>query len=204
MNFSSYLERIKPGETVLIEHTSISPHPLLFYEIGSSVGWDNLLVIDILDSTLPILRRLRLSGREVPENEIARIKAGGTSLWGKLVIEVNPHKDPGIFMSRFVSNVLNYYRRHKNVTTIIVNPERIIPLQDNRPSFVLYLTNVAAEFLGNTDRKTFYFVNYELAHRGYLALLEEIFTRVLRVEDGSVEILKSLNLEEEGTRLQLE
>ncbi|WP_054839546.1 DUF257 family protein [Thermococcus sp. JCM 11816] len=206
MKFGEYLETLRPGESVLVEHTSISPYPVLFYEIGKNSGWDNILVIDIIDSALPVLRWLKFAGLDVPEKSIARIKAGGTSEWGgRIVIDVDPHKDPGIFMSKFLSNLLSYYRANKNVTTIIMNPpERIIPpLQDNRPSFVLYLANAAAGFLGNPHRKTFYFVNYELAHKGYLALLEEAFTRVLRMEGSSVRILKSLNLDEEGTTLQL-
>lgn len=84
MKFGEYLETLRPGESVLVEHTSISPYPVLFYEIGKNSGWDNILVIDIIDSALPVLRWLKFAGLDVPEKSIARIKAGGTSEWGGL------------------------------------------------------------------------------------------------------------------------
>jgi hypothetical protein len=140
LKFSEYLRNITPGESILIEHTSTSAYPLLFYEIGRNKNWKNVLIVDLLDSALPILRWLKFAGLEVPTDKLDRIKAGGTSEWGNKIAEVDPHKDPGIFMSRFLNVLLSYYNTHKNVTTVIVNPERLVPLHENRASFVLYVS----------------------------------------------------------------
>ncbi|ASJ01643.1 DUF257 family protein [Thermococcus gorgonarius] len=203
MKFSEYIKTITPGESVLIEHSAVSLYPLLFYLIGQEKEWKNILVIDVLDSALPVFRQLKAANLDVPLEKLDRVKAGGTSEWGKKILEVDPHEDPGIFMTRFLSKLTRYYHENKGVTTFIINPERVIPLQDNKPSFILYLANTAAGFLGDPSRTTFYFVNFEIANRKYLALLEECFTRVLRInERGEIKILKSINTDEEGNILE--
>jgi hypothetical protein len=58
--------------------------------------------------------------------------------------------------------------------------------------------------LGNPSRVLFDFSNFELTNKGYLAFLEEIATRVFRIEEkDKLSLVKSLNIEEEGTILQL-
>ncbi|WP_167909982.1 DUF257 family protein [Thermococcus sp. Bubb.Bath] len=203
MKFRDYIGGINAGESILVEHTSTSPYPLLFYEIGRSRGWENLLIIDLLDSALPILRWLKFAGLDVSLDKLDRIKAGGTSEWGNKIAEVDPHKDPGIFMNRFLKVLVDYYKTHKNVTTIIVNPERLVPLHENRASFVLYVSLIRSELLGNPSRVLFDFSNFELAHSGYLALLKEIATRVFRIEEGGkLTLMKSIDPEEDGTLLE--
>jgi hypothetical protein len=204
LKFIDYIGTINAGESILIEHTSTSPYPLLFYEIGRSRGWENILVVDLLDSALSVLRWLKFAGFDVPVDKLKRIKAGGTSEWGNKIAEVDPHKDPGIFMSRFLRVLLDYYKTHKNVTTVILNPEKLVPLQENRASFVLYISLIRSELLGNPSRVLFDFSNFELANRGYLALLEEISTRVFRIEEkGKLTLLKSIDPGEDGTPLEL-
>jgi hypothetical protein len=204
LRFSDCIKEIKAGESILIEHTSVSPYPVLFYEIGRVKEWKNILIVDILDSALPVLRWLKFAGLKVPVEKLDRIKAGGTSEWGNKIGEVNPHKDPGIFMNNFLRILQDYYRTHENVTTVIFNPERLVPLHDNRASFVLYVSLIRSEFLGNPSRVLFDFSNFELAHPSYLALLEEISTRVFRIEGkGKLTLLKSTDPEEEGTPLEL-
>ncbi len=203
MRFEEYLGTIKPGESVLIEHTSLSKHPVIFHLIGTNYGWNNMLVIDIIDSLMPILRWLSISGTSVPDN-IARIRAGGTSQWGRVILEVDPHKDPGIFLSRFTQKLREHYSKNPETVTVILNPERLIPLQNNNRRFILALSNLASAFVGNSKRITFYFVNREMVEGMYLALLEEAFTRVLIVKnDGRVLIAKSPHLEEEGMSLEI-
>ncbi|KQH81919.1 DUF257 family protein [Thermococcus thioreducens] len=203
MKFKEYIKTIQPGESVLIEHTSLSKHPLLFYAIGETCGWNRVLIVDVIDSVLPILRWLRLSGLQVPK-DTPRVKAGGVSKWGRLLLEVDPHKDPGIFLSKFTQKLKEYYLKNPGTVTVILNPERMIPLQGNNRRFILSLANLASAFLGNSTRTTFYFVNYEMVERMYLALLEEAFTRVLIVKnEGRVLIAKSPHLEEEGMSLEI-
>ncbi|ASJ09840.1 hypothetical protein A3L12_00235 [Thermococcus sp. P6] len=191
MKFGEYLRGIEKGESVLIEHTSLSNHPLLFHTIGETYGWEKILVVDIIDSLLPVLGWLNAAGLQVPMS-IARIKAGGISNWGRVVLELNPHKDPGIFLTIFTKKLKEYYSENPGTVTVILNPERVIPIQGGDRRLILSLANLASAFLGNPNRKTFYFVNREIADRSYLALLEETFTRVLVVEnDGKTRIAKS-------------
>ncbi|NJE11033.1 DUF257 family protein [Thermococcus sp. MAR1] len=201
MRFSEYLSRIGPGETVLIEHTSLSPYPRLFHAIGSVHGWEKVLLIDILDSTMSAIRWLRLAGFTVPQHT-KRIKAGGMSEWGEVLFEVDPYKDPGIFLSRLSKWLRDYYSKNPGTIAIIMNPERLIPLQNNNPRFVVSLTNLSVAFIGNSNKKAFYFVNTDLADKRYVALLEEAFTRVIRIGDeGKTVIVKSPG-EEEGASLE--
>jgi hypothetical protein len=204
LKFSEYLGKVKNGENVLIEHSSMAPYPLLFHIIGKEKRWERILVVDVLDSAMPILRWLRKAGINVPTEKIDRIKAGGTSRWGDEIIEVDPHKDPEIFMTRLLIKLKEYYRTHENVATFVVNPERVAVLHDESPRIIEYLANTYASFLGTPSRTVFYFVNFQLANSRYLALLEEASTRVLRIEEGGkFTVLKSIDLEEEGTYLEL-
>lgn len=201
MRFSEYLSRIVQGENVLIEHTSLSPYPRLFYAIGNSYGWERVLLIDILDSSMPVIRWLRLVGFTVPQHT-KRIKAGGISEWGEVLFEVDPHKDPGIFLSRFSNWINGYYSKNSGTVSVVMNPEKLIPLQTNNPRFIISLANLGVAFIGNPTRKTFYFVNTDLADRRYVALLEEAFIRVIRIgDDGKTVIVKSPE-DDEGASLE--
>ena len=203
MNFDEYLSNISPGESVLIEHTSLSTYALAFYAIGERYGWDRVLLVDVIDSSLPVIRWLRLSGLSVPA-DVMRIKAGGVSNWGRVLLEVDPHKDPGIFLSKFSRKIREVYAQNEYTVTVIMNPERLIPLQNGNRSFMLTLANMASAFIGNPNRVTFYFVNRDMAEDRYRALLEEAFTRVLTFTGPEeLRILKSPNMGEEGTVLKL-
>ncbi|NJE61759.1 DUF257 family protein [Thermococcus sp. 21S7] len=203
MRLAEYLNRVEWGENVLVEHTSLSSYPLIFHTIGETYGWERILIVDVLDSIMPVLRWLRLSGIRIPEN-IRRIKVGGNSGWGEVVFEVDPHKDPGIFLNRLSANVREYYQKNPKTVSILMNPEKMIPLHSNNPRFILTLANLGYAFLGNQIRKTFYFVNLDLADRRYVAILEESFIRVIRIhDDGRVLLLKSPQVEEEGRTLEL-
>ncbi|AIU69368.1 hypothetical protein TEU_02855 [Thermococcus eurythermalis] len=203
MDFKEYLSRISPGESVLIEHTSLSAYPLAFYRIGEKYGWDRILLIDVIDSSLIVLRWLRLSGSGVPTN-IRRIKVGGVSSWGNVVLDVNPYNDPGIFMSKVTKTVQRLYSKNDFTVALIMNPERLVPLQNGDRSFILALADMASAFLGNPRKVAFYFINGEIADKGYLALLEEAFTRVLAfTEKTKLTVLKSLEIGEEGREIEL-
>jgi hypothetical protein len=202
MKLTDYLRTIKLGENVLVEHTSLSGYPEIFYLIGETHGWEKVLLVDIMDSSLTVLRWISISGRKIPEN-IVRLKAGGYSDWGKVLLTIDPHKDPGIFLSRFDRTVREYYSRHPNTVTIALNPERLIPLQNNDPQFILALAIFSAGFTG-LPRRSFHFVNVDIADRRYVALLEEAFIMILRIEgDEKVLVVKSPVREEEGTELEL-
>jgi hypothetical protein len=202
MKLSDYLKRVEWGENVLIEHTSLSAYPRVFYAIGETYGWDNILTVDVLDSIMPVWRWLRLANVDVPYY-VKRVKVGGTSEWGNIVFEVDPHKDPGIFLNRLSSMIKEYYSENPKTVSILMNPEKLIPLQNNNPRFILSLANLGYAYLGNPTRKTFYFVNVDLADSGYVAILEEAFIRVIRVlDDGSIVVAKSPRIKEEGTRLK--
>ncbi|WP_297437853.1 DUF257 family protein [Thermococcus sp.] len=88
------------------------------------------------------------------------------------------------------------------MNSIIVNPERVIPLHGMSPRLILSMADLAAVFLGNRNRSVYYFINHETADRRYLHLLEEIFTRVLRLEGEKLIVEKSPNAEE-GTKLEI-
>ncbi|WP_456366478.1 DUF257 family protein [Thermococcus sp.] len=204
MKFSEYIGGVKAGENVLIEHTSLSAYPVLFYLIGKTYGWGRLIMVDVIDSSLPILRWARHAGVELPSG-LARIKAGGTSEWGRIILELDPHRDPGIFLTKFEGFIKGYYEEHsgEEMVTVIMNSERLVPIQNNRRGFILILTNFATSFIGNPGRRLFFFVNIDLADGRYVALLEEAFTRVIRIDDKVPRVLKSPNSGEEGKELKL-
>ena len=204
MKLSEYMRNVIPGDMILIEHPSISLAPRVFHVITRSAGRDNLFIIDVLDSALTLKKELELAGVDVSYLEKApRLMGSGKSKWGRVVMSIDVHSDPGIFMSKFERFSKKYYSEHPGVNTIIVNPERIIPLHHMSPRFVLSLADLAAVFLGNRNRNVYYFVNCETADRRYLSLLEEVFTKVLRLKGRRLTVEKSPRPEEEGLELEL-
>lgn len=204
MRFSEYLRLIKPGEIVLLEHTSLSPYHFMLHAIGETYGWESVLVVDVIDSIIPVVRWAMLSGREIPA-DVKRIKVGGVSDFGNVILEIDPHKDPGIFMTRFSRYLRELYSSSSGgrpLVTVIMNPERVIPMQNNDPRFILSLTGLAVTFLGNPIRRAFYFVNSDMAYPRYVFLLEELSTRVIRIDDsGKISVVKSPVVEEEDSIL---
>ncbi|ALM76162.1 DUF257 family protein [Thermococcus barophilus] len=202
LSLNEYLNKIKAGEVVLVEHSSISKHPAVFYAIGRTYGWENLLVIDVIDSILPIVRSLTLSKIEIPQN-IARIKIGGTSNWGKIITEIDPHTDPGIFLSKFAWHRNSYCAKREKTITVTLNFERLIPIQEMSRYFTLLLSNLEASYLGDPRGIVFHFINYEVSERGYTSMLEEIATRILRITGWEILIRKSPQLHEENQKLKM-
>lgn len=126
LKFGEYLEILRLGESVFVEYIFILFYLVFFYEIGKNSGWDNILVIDIIDFVFFVLRWFKFVGLDVFEKSIVRIKVGGILEWGRIVIDVDLYKDLGIFMSKFFLNFFSYYCVNKNVMMIIMNFERII------------------------------------------------------------------------------
>ena len=204
MKLSEYLRNVVPGDMVLIEYPSISLVSTVFHVITGAIGRDNIFIIDILDGVLSIKKELELSGVDTSYLEKApRLTGSGRSKWGSIIASIDVHSDPGIFLSKFERFSKEYYSEHPGVNSIIVNPERVIPLHHTNHRLVLSLIDLAAVFLGNRNRNVYYFVNCETADSRYLGMLEEIFTRVLRLEGRRITVEKSLDPGEEGLELEI-
>ncbi|RLF90967.1 hypothetical protein DRN82_02805 [Thermococci archaeon] len=203
MEIEEYVRLAKPGEIVLVEYSSLSPYPEIFYKIGEG-RWERLVVTDFLDSGLHVIRWLKFSGKEIPTEKIKRIKVGGSSRWGKIILDMDPYKDPVVLMINFFKTLVSTYKEVPGAIAVTLNHEKLLARYDYDPYLLNEVLAVPTTLIGNPLRTAFVFMNYELTEKRYLALFEEIATRVLRVEDdGTVKVLKSINLEEEGLEMKV-
>ncbi|AFK23188.1 DUF257 family protein [Pyrococcus sp. ST04] len=202
MNISEILNSINPGEIVLIEHTSLSPYPIVFSEVLKNSK--NTLIIDFLDSSLYVIRWLKFAGYEIPE-KLKRIKIGGTSKWGNVIAEIDPYKDPLVLVTKFITEIMKVYKENPNTTTIVLNHEKLLGLYNYDQYLVLEVLSIPTSLIGNPLRRAFVFMNYELTEPKYLALFEEVATRVIRIGNkGEVKIIKSIRPEEEDIVFKLQ
>ncbi|ASJ16274.1 hypothetical protein A3L04_03885 [Thermococcus chitonophagus] len=203
MNIGEYLKGIKPGEIVLVEHSSLSPYPEVLYEICKD-RWDKVILTDFLDSGVHVLRHLKYSGKNIPIDKIKRIKVGGYSKWGRVILDMDPYKDPVVLMINFFKTLVATYKEVDKAIAIVLNHEKLLARYEYDPYLLNEVLAVPTTLIGNPLRTAFVFMNYELTEKRYLALFEEIATRIIRVDDsGIAKVVKSIDLSEEGRELKV-
>ncbi|MFA4639405.1 DUF257 family protein [Pyrococcus kukulkanii] len=203
MEIGEYLRKAKPGEIVLIEYSSLSPYPEVLYEIGKD-RWNKVILTDFLDSGIHVLRYLKYSGKDIPLDEIKRIKVGGSSKWGRIILDMDPYKDPVVLMINFFKTLVAKYKEINGVIAIVLNHEKLLARYEYDPYFLNEVLAVPTTLIGNPLRTAFVFMNYELTEKRYLALFEEIATRIIKIDNsGIAKVAKSIDLSEEGREFKV-
>ncbi|WP_232462909.1 DUF257 family protein [Thermococcus sp. P6] len=191
------LSGIRPGESVLVEHSPVaSPEILLYVLMEEYLKAGNYIIIDdIADTFREYVTRLELMGLNTGHlMEIPVIKIGGRHNFGNVVGRVDVEK---------YSLNFDYYREaYEKVApeTVVFNPvlgiHRLFMAFGRNESIRLIRT--ISNFVGDKSRLAFYFINGEVVERrspDLLPLLEEIFTTVLRWEliegEYRVKVVKS-------------
>jgi len=178
------LSGIRPGESVLVEHSPIaSPEILLYVLIEEYLKAGSYIIIDdVVDTFREYATRLELMGLNTGRlMEIPVIKVGGRYGFGNVVGRVDVEK---------YSLNFDYYREvYEKVApeTVVFNPvlgtHRLF-MAFGRDESIRLIRNIS-NFVGNKSRFAFYFINREVMEKrspDLLPLLEEIFTTVLRWE----------------------
>ncbi len=191
---------LRPGETVLIEYEPASSPELLFYllfQYCKSKGID-LIVDDIGDTLIEFMTRLKLTGLATPELEKTDVmKIGGYRNIGRLIGAIELDRYTLDF--KYYEKIYDKWQAGKGTVFNPVLGMHKIFMMSERNEAIRLVRNIS-EFVGNTARIAFYFINQKTLQEStpeVLYLLEEISTSILKwerkCESATLRVIKASN-----------
>jgi len=208
----SILLGLRPGETVLVEYSSVSsPELLLYFMISKcSERGVQVLIDDISDTFSEYVTRLDLMGLDTEGIlKVPIIKIGGSRELGNVLGRVEVDKYALDF--KYYWAIHEKYRRTL-LKGVICNP--VLGIHKLFATFsehdAIRLVRNISTFLGKKSRFALYFINLNVMEKGapdLLSLLEETASTVLRWDfDGSeyrLSVIKAANYSIVGSKAYL-
>ncbi|KPU62618.1 hypothetical protein EP1X_07940 [Thermococcus sp. EP1] len=200
---------IKYGETVLIEHDSVTSPVLGFYHL---ISWarekgNTVVVDDVLDTLYMYKIHLELAGFDTSIlDELKVIKAGGRLEVGQILGRISL-KEPSIRESEY-RRIFKSISPNDKVVNPVLGFEKLLLIADSKQD-TLTTMNTVLSFTG-TKRIAFYFITTDLLEKSVpyaLLLFENMATTVIKVtkEDRrfSFNVVKSVNNEIDGMEVMI-
>ncbi|WP_435372001.1 DUF257 family protein [Thermococcus alcaliphilus] len=207
---ASLLDKLKFGETALIEHNSLTTPVNLLAAIVSWAGEKNypVLIDDVLDTLYIYAQHMELGGIDTEIlNNVLVIKLGGVRNVGNVVGRV-PLKEP-LIQEREYAKVANSFFEQGKVVNPVLGFEKTLFLTDSKRDLLISI-NAVLSHLGDKRRIAFHFVNKDILEGpefNPLPFLEELATTVFRVKrtEGKIRlaVVKSINNELTGKEIIL-
>lgn len=205
------LDKLKFGETVLIEHDSLTTPITLLAAIVSWAREKNypVLIDDFLDTLYIYAQHMELGGIDSEIlNNVLVIKLGGVKNVGNVVGRV-PLKEP-LIQEREYAQVANSLFEQGKIINPVLGFEKTLFLTDSKRDLLTSI-NAVLSHLGDKRRIAFHFVNKDILEGGLefnpLPFLEELATTVFRVKraEGKIRltVVKSINNELTGKEIIL-
>lgn len=198
-NFLSILEKLKFGETVLVEYSSKAPIYLLFHEL---IKWSRennypVLVDDFLDTLHMYKSQMEIAGIDTSLlNDLNVIKIGGAINIGNVLGRV-PITESTV-LEREYDKIFEKLPEEKMIN-LVLGFDKLFILHSERKEFIPSIYGVL-KYLGNKKRIAFYFINADLIKSAVpeiLPIMEEISTAVVSIEEKDgfrINLLKPLNI----------
>lgn len=199
--FGFIFSKMRAGETVLIEYTSVSSPEILLYVMEKYCRQNSIpMIIDDVADTLPeFLTRLELIGLPIDGfGDISVIKIGGHRSGGKVVGRIE--------IEKYSLNLQYYDLIYERVlpSKLVYNPVlgiyRLFLISIEEYGGNIRLLKNISKYVGNKTRIAFYFIPRDLMRSKFpelLYLFEEIATSVMHWErSGStykLKVIKSAN-----------
>jgi len=203
-NTKAIWDNLKPGETVLIEHSSRVEPTLLFHDL---LKWANekgypVVIDDVLDTLYGYRIHIKLAGLE--ENildGVKVIKIGGNIDVGQVIKRLEI-KEP-VIQARGYKNTLNSLLNELSIEKTVIVPvlgfEKLFLLADSVRD-ILNIVHEVRCFIGDERRIELYFVNTDVLERTLsvsLPLLEELASTIIEVDTKGgfykFSVVKSVN-----------
>ncbi|USG99846.1 DUF257 domain-containing protein [Thermococcus argininiproducens] len=206
---SKIWDSIKWGESVLIEHDSLTSPVAGFYHL---LTWSkrkdyDILIDDVLDTLYLYKTHLELAGFDTSIlNDIKVIKAGGRFEVGQVLdrIAIN---EPVIRESEY-KKILDSVSIGDKVINPVLGFEKLLLLAESKQDSLATI-NTVLSFTG-TKRIAFYFANISLLKTGTphtLPLFEEVVTTVIKIRKKgrklSFSVVKSINNKIDGLEVTI-
>lgn len=207
---NALLERLKFGETVLLEHNSLTtPARGLYYLVKWAQEKNYQIIIDdVLDTLYLYSIQIKLSGLDPSIlDSVNVIKEGGRIEVGNVVKRL-PIKEAGIQEKEY-AKVFDPLLEQGRIINPVVGTEKLLLLSPSKRE-ILTILNTILSYTGNEKRIAFYFINTDLLEKSnpcVIPMLEEIATTVIKVSKQGREtlfsVVKSVNNEIDGKEIKL-
>ena len=183
------LDKIRFGETILLEYSSPVWPPLAFYFIAKAtlkLG-DSLIIDDIKDTLYSYMVQLELAGVDMDflnDERVLVIKVGGQKFVGNVVARVELASDFYLHRQRYREAFNRVLNMGGSFTDIVLGFDRRIATVSSPYERFLFAYD-RVHYLGNRKRVAVYIVNRELLkeYNFILPFLEEISTSVVLLEE---------------------
>ncbi|NJE09044.1 hypothetical protein E3E31_11025 [Thermococcus sp. M39] len=204
--FGFIFSKMRAGETVLVEYTSVSSPEILLYVMEKYCRQNDIpMIIDDAADTLPeFLTRLELIGLPIDEfSDIPIIKIGGHRNEGNIIgkIDIERYSLDFQYYNSVYENVYEKVHPSKMIYNPVLGIYKLFLINSIKEygGGIRLLKNIS-KYVGNKTRIAFYFVNKELMQAKFpelFYLFEEIATSVMQWErSGStykLKVIKSAN-----------
>lgn len=188
------IDRIKPGETVLIECSTNSTFPdlatLFFVRYARSRGLP-VIIDDNFDALYPIYQHLKFLGKAGELEDVAVLKTGGRMEVGRVIGRVPFSGDLRVYISKYMKLTQSVLAEMKNAINIVLGLESAFAFINSVQEFYHFVITLQ-NAVGNRHRRAFYIVNRDLLQYleyNPLPEFERIATTVaeaVQVPDGSI------------------
>lgn len=207
-------DKIKSGETVLVEYyPSFVPElgvvALLKYARSRRM---QAIIDDNLDSLHTVKSHLKFLGIEEDFSDVLVLKTGGKRMVGNVLKRLSVPTDPFVYLSNYRKASSEIKIEEGPYLNIVLGIERLFAFSKTVSEFYAMIHGIQ-EFVGNTRRKAFYFVNRERTKEiGRITInplpeLERIATTIVEVTPypggGTLRIPKAANEDLLGTELYI-
>ena len=209
-SLAEYVRSIKPGEDVLIEHTSREPAHLIFHLLLECLE-DNgypFVIVDELDQLHVFKAQLKLSGIDTSRIDAARvIKIGGMLQTGNVIGRVDMSKDFPIRKKHYEEALKKLGPGY--AVRVVLGFDKVLAMhEEDRKDLESLFGNMIRPYLGDERRTTVYLINTDLLSERTLREFMEHASRVFRAEitEGALtlRVLKSPVLSEYGKEIRVE
>ncbi len=180
-----FIEEAPFGDVILMEDespygTALATYVLVKYarERGLPVYID-----DVLDSLALVRKHLEFLGIQEDFSDVEVIKTGGMETVGKVMGRIHLEAEPIVYITRHREITRRILASGKHLN-IFLGLERLFAFLETRREFYLFIAYLR-EFIGNTNRKSFYIVNRPVLSTlkfNPLPELEEIASTVVEIK----------------------
>ncbi|ALM76583.1 DUF257 family protein [Thermococcus barophilus] len=188
-SIKEFLEKVQPGETILIEYSSIDHPEIVFYSITKWADENGLPIVihDVLDTFHIFVEHLKLNGYDVEFLKNAYvIKSGGMIQLGKIIRKVKLSDDIVVYTRNLHEILRELFTKieKRPIIIIVLGAGKHLKRYEHQPRVLEYFFEVVTrKCLGNVNRITYLFGNPHLLRHDVRVELEEAPTRILELKE---------------------
>ncbi|WP_457752068.1 DUF257 family protein [Thermococcus sp.] len=207
----NFLDRIKMGETVLVEYSSsnyaMDFTVLLLKRYAEERGYP-FVIYDNLDTLYIIDKHLGFFGLKDAFSNSIVIKTGGVINIGRVIERIALEREPAIYLKRYEDSTKRLQDKYRGSITVVLGMERLFAFINDFFSFYEIMTSME-RFLGSAARRAFYLCDTRVCNilpLNPLPELENIASTVIRakIREGRIigKICKSPKAEMMGWKVE--